>query len=139
MEHVVDQRLLVGKRHLAKAEIGLFSMRLSHVLPAADHSAAGGGRYKGLSSGARRGGRFAEATKTQHGDRVWRVVPTFRIFSLEKAREFYLDFLGFKIDWEHRFDPTAPVYMQVSRGKALRFISANTTATARRARSPMST
>jgi catechol 2,3-dioxygenase-like lactoylglutathione lyase family enzyme len=44
-----------------------------------------------------------------------RVVPTFRIFSLEKAREFYLGFLGFKVDWEHRFDPEAPVYMQVSR------------------------
>ena len=33
-----------------------------------------------------------------------RAVPVFRIFSLEKAREFYLDFLGFKVDWEHRFD-----------------------------------
>jgi catechol 2,3-dioxygenase-like lactoylglutathione lyase family enzyme len=45
-----------------------------------------------------------------------RVAPTLRIFSLEKAREFYLDFLGFKVDWEHRFAPEAPVYMQVSRG-----------------------
>jgi catechol 2,3-dioxygenase-like lactoylglutathione lyase family enzyme len=44
-----------------------------------------------------------------------RVVPTFRIFSLEKAREFYLDFLGCKVDWEHRFGPEAPVYMRVSR------------------------
>lgn len=42
-------------------------------------------------------------------------IPILRIFSLEKAREFYLDFLGFKIDWEHRFEPGAPVYMQVSR------------------------
>ena len=44
-----------------------------------------------------------------------RVVPIFRIFSLEKAREFYLDFLGFKVDWEFRFTNDAPVYMQVSR------------------------
>jgi catechol 2,3-dioxygenase-like lactoylglutathione lyase family enzyme len=44
-----------------------------------------------------------------------RTVPIFRIFSLEKAREFYLDFLGFKIEWEHRFEPDAPVFMQVSR------------------------
>jgi len=44
-----------------------------------------------------------------------RVVPTFRIFSLEKAREFYLGFLGFKVDWEHRFEPDFPVYMQISR------------------------
>jgi catechol 2,3-dioxygenase-like lactoylglutathione lyase family enzyme len=45
-----------------------------------------------------------------------KVVPTFRIFSLEKAREFYIDFLGFKVDWEHRFDENAPVFMQISRG-----------------------
>jgi len=45
-----------------------------------------------------------------------RVVPVFRIFSLEKAREFYLDFLGFTVEWEHRFAPDAPVFMQVSRG-----------------------
>jgi catechol 2,3-dioxygenase-like lactoylglutathione lyase family enzyme len=45
-----------------------------------------------------------------------RTVPIFRIFSLEKAREFYLDFLGFKVAWEHRFEPDAPVFMQVSRG-----------------------
>jgi catechol 2,3-dioxygenase-like lactoylglutathione lyase family enzyme len=45
-----------------------------------------------------------------------RVVPTLRIFSLEKAREFYLDFLGFKTVWEHRFEPDAPVYMEVARG-----------------------
>jgi catechol 2,3-dioxygenase-like lactoylglutathione lyase family enzyme len=44
-----------------------------------------------------------------------RVVPIFRIFSLDKAREFYLDFLGFKVDWEHRFEPDLPVYMQISR------------------------
>jgi catechol 2,3-dioxygenase-like lactoylglutathione lyase family enzyme len=45
-----------------------------------------------------------------------KTVPIFRIFSLEKTREFYVDFLGFKVDWEHRFAPDAPVYMQVSRG-----------------------
>ena len=44
-----------------------------------------------------------------------RAVPIFRIFSLDKAREFYLDFLGFNVDWEHRFEPSAPVYMQISR------------------------
>jgi catechol 2,3-dioxygenase-like lactoylglutathione lyase family enzyme len=45
-----------------------------------------------------------------------RAIPIFRIYSLEKAREFYVDFLGFKVDWEHRFGPDAPVYMQISRG-----------------------
>ena len=44
-----------------------------------------------------------------------RVVPILRMFSVEKAREFYVDWLGFAVDWEHRFDPQAPLYMQVSR------------------------
>ena len=39
-----------------------------------------------------------------------------RIFSVEKAREFYIGYLGFKVDWEHRFEPSLPLYMQVSRG-----------------------
>ncbi|TCM56228.1 hypothetical protein C8J36_103603 [Rhizobium sp. PP-F2F-G48] len=42
-------------------------------------------------------------------------IPIFRIFSVEKAMEFYLGFLGFKLDWEHRFSEGAPLYAQVSR------------------------
>jgi uncharacterized glyoxalase superfamily protein PhnB len=42
------------------------------------------------------------------------VVPILRIFDERKAREFYLDFLGFKVDFEHRFSATAPLYMGVS-------------------------
>lgn len=45
-----------------------------------------------------------------------RTIPILRIFSVEKAREFYVDYLGFQVDWEHRFEDMAPVYMQVSRG-----------------------
>ena len=45
----------------------------------------------------------------------FRAIPIFRIFDVEKAREFYVEFLGFTVDWEARFDDTAPVYMQVSR------------------------
>jgi catechol 2,3-dioxygenase-like lactoylglutathione lyase family enzyme len=46
---------------------------------------------------------------------VDKVIPILRIFSVEKAREFYLDYLGFHVDFEHRFDDRAPLYMQVSR------------------------
>ena len=46
-----------------------------------------------------------------------RVVPILRIFDIEKAREFYVDYLGFHVDWEHRFRDDAPLYMQVSRGE----------------------
>lgn len=52
-----------------------------------------------------------------------RAVPIFRIFSLEKAREFYVDFLGFTIDWEARFESDSPVYMQMSRGELLVHLS----------------
>ena len=45
-----------------------------------------------------------------------RAVPIFRFFSLEKAREFYVGFLGSKVDAEHTFGPNAPLYMMVSRG-----------------------
>ncbi|MEM5432964.1 glyoxalase superfamily protein [Cupriavidus oxalaticus] len=42
-------------------------------------------------------------------------IPILRIFSVDKAREFYLDFLGFTVDWEHRFEEGFPLYMQVRR------------------------
>ena len=42
-----------------------------------------------------------------------RVTPILRIFSVEKAREFYVDFLGFTWDREHRFDDNAPLYARV--------------------------
>jgi len=42
-------------------------------------------------------------------------IPILRSFDEAKAREFYPGFLGFKVDWEHRFEPGLPLYMQVSR------------------------
>ncbi|MEM5473550.1 glyoxalase superfamily protein [Hoeflea sp. AS60] len=42
--------------------------------------------------------------------------PIFRIFDVDKAREYYLGFLGMTVDWEHRHAPDLPLYMQVSRG-----------------------
>lgn len=50
-------------------------------------------------------------------------IPILRIFSVEKAKEFYIDFLGFKIDWEHRFEGNLPLYMQVSRGEIVLHLS----------------
>lgn len=44
------------------------------------------------------------------------VIPILRSFDEAKAREFYVDWLGFTIDFEHRFEPGLPLYMQVSRG-----------------------
>lgn len=50
-------------------------------------------------------------------------IPILRIFDVAKAREFYLDFLGFQVDWEHRFEPGAPVYLQISRAGCVLHLS----------------
>ena len=43
-------------------------------------------------------------------------VPIVRIFDIAKAHEFYLRFLGFTVDWEHRYGDNFPLYTQISRG-----------------------
>ena len=35
-----------------------------------------------------------------------KTVPILRIFSVEKAKEFYVDYLGFSLDWEHHLRTT---------------------------------
>jgi hypothetical protein len=52
-----------------------------------------------------------------------RVVPILRIFDVAKADEFYLGFLGFSVDWDHRFDADAPLYRQISRGNLILHLS----------------
>ncbi|HEX5458921.1 MAG TPA: glyoxalase superfamily protein [Steroidobacteraceae bacterium] len=52
-----------------------------------------------------------------------RVIPILRIFNLAKADEFYLEYLGFKVDWDHRFDDEAPLYRQISRGDLVLHLS----------------
>ena len=42
---------------------------------------------------------------------TFRTVPILRIFDVAKAKEFYVGFLGLQVDWEHRFEPDAPVYI----------------------------
>ena len=54
---------------------------------------------------------------------TFRTVPILRIFDVAKAKEFYVGFLGLQVDWEHRFEPDAPVYMQVSRGDLVLHLS----------------
>ncbi len=46
---------------------------------------------------------------------VEKVIPILRIFDYKRAIEYYIDWLGFTIDWEHTFEPNTPIYMQVSR------------------------
>lgn len=44
------------------------------------------------------------------------VIPVLRIFDYNKAIEFYVHWLGFTIEWEHRFEENTPVYMLVTKG-----------------------
>lgn len=52
-----------------------------------------------------------------------KTTPILRLFDEAKAREFYFDFLGFKVDWEHRFGEGMPLYMQVSKGGCILHLS----------------
>jgi len=52
---------------------------------------------------------------TSHIMKLLPAIPVFRIFSVEKAKEFYLDYLGFSLDWEHQYEDNFPLYLQVSR------------------------
>ncbi|ANE47287.1 hypothetical protein SY83_14565 [Paenibacillus swuensis] len=51
------------------------------------------------------------------------ITPIFRMFDETKAREFYVDLLDFQVDWEHRFEPGMPLYMQVSKGSVTLHLS----------------
>jgi uncharacterized glyoxalase superfamily protein PhnB len=55
--------------------------------------------------------------------KVKRTVPIMRILDEAKAREFYLNYLGFSIDFEHRFQENAPLFMGISRDGLTLFLS----------------
>ena len=49
--------------------------------------------------------------------------PILRIFDEAKAREFSVEFLGFTVDWEHRFADDLPLYLQISRDECVLHLS----------------
>ena len=51
------------------------------------------------------------------------VIPTLRMTSYEQTKRFYTEGLGFAIDWEHRFQPGFPVFMQVTRAGLTIYLS----------------
>lgn len=53
----------------------------------------------------------------------FQAIPIIRIFDEAKAKEFYLSFLGMRLDWEHRFEDGFPIYMQVSKGNLVFHLS----------------
>jgi len=41
-------------------------------------------------------------------------IPVLRIFDETKAREYYVDFIGFEIEFEHRYADDYPLYLGVT-------------------------
>jgi catechol 2,3-dioxygenase-like lactoylglutathione lyase family enzyme len=43
------------------------------------------------------------------------VIPQLRITSAPRSLEFYVNGLGFAVDWQHQFEPGFPLFMQLTR------------------------
>jgi catechol 2,3-dioxygenase-like lactoylglutathione lyase family enzyme len=57
----------------------------------------------------------AAAFSERAGSSLGNAVPVFRTMDESRAREFYVDFLGFDVEWEHRFEPDMPLYARIRR------------------------
>ena len=106
MRSYLDAKLMARALKLALAEDGT---EISHS-KALDIVA----RQFGLDDWNVLAAKIAQAEPVQE-IAFQRVSPIIRIFDEDKAREFYVGFLGFTVDWEHRFGENFPLYMQVSR------------------------
>jgi len=52
-------------------------------------------------------------------------IPILRITDVQRAKQFYEEFLGFEVDCEHYYEGGAPVYMQLSRDDLVLHLSEN--------------
>ncbi|WP_034269425.1 glyoxalase superfamily protein [Actinospica robiniae] len=77
-----------------------------------------------LSAALAKTGAAADAGADSDADAEMRPgVPILRVMDMALALPFYLDYLGFTLDWEHRFEPGLPVYAQVSRSATVLHLS----------------
>lgn len=60
-----------------------------------------------------------ERSATPRGFEVQSSIPVLRMLDEAKAKAFYLDYLGFEVDWQNRLTQTAPLYMQIRLGEAI--------------------
>jgi catechol 2,3-dioxygenase-like lactoylglutathione lyase family enzyme len=42
-------------------------------------------------------------------------IPILRIFDVDKAKDFYINWLGFEIEWQHQFEPETPFYFGIKK------------------------
>ncbi len=52
-------------------------------------------------------------------DQLGAAVPVLRVQDGDAARAFYVDRLGFRVLWEHRFEPDLPLYLRLQRDAAV--------------------
>jgi hypothetical protein len=63
--------------------------------------------------------RAAKKPAPPRGFKIGSAIPVLRMLDEDKAKAFYLDYLGFQVDWESRQSLTSPLYMQIRLGDAL--------------------
>ena len=56
-------------------------------------------------------------------------IPVLRMTDESAAKAFYANYLGFEIEWEHRFEdnPDSPLYMQTRLGQAVIHLNGHAT------------
>jgi catechol 2,3-dioxygenase-like lactoylglutathione lyase family enzyme len=54
------------------------------------------------------------------------VIPQLRITSAVKSLAFYIDGLGFRVDWQHQFAPGYPLFFQITRAAQTIFLTEHT-------------
>lgn len=51
------------------------------------------------------------------------VIPQLRITQAARSLAFYVDGLGFEIDWQHQFEPGYPLFLQLTRAGQTLFLT----------------
>lgn len=51
------------------------------------------------------------------------VIPQLRITNAERSLAFYVDSLGFKVDWKHQFGEGYPLFFQITRAGQTIFLT----------------
>lgn len=115
--------------HALRASLAAAGIVISHSA-ALEHVAhtAGHRDWNTMAAPARsttrlRGGVSGSPSGQPAAVQLVRAIPILRIFDEAKAREFYVDYLGFTVDWEHRFEPELPLYLQISRSELILHLS----------------
>lgn len=55
-----------------------------------------------------------------------RMIPAFRTTDYTRSKAFYVEGLGFKIDWEHQFEPHFPVFAQITKDEMTIYLTEHT-------------